>query len=212
MNNTQHSSNELFYFNPEVNCILFYNSRELESIQSFLSSTAEKESVARDKLEKFISELIDRADNAERELVVLKSRSNSSTSGSPKHLPVQLSTRNTADSDGDISCESSIVLSDSSDSQEFLARSKSKSFLPKSKMGIQSSVVPLQQAGIVKQDDSSANLPQKINSNFAGMNSSEMGSKSRNIKKEEVQVLLHAGIDLHDAPNLVNTTDYEQVL
>ncbi|KAJ8317314.1 hypothetical protein KUTeg_005218, partial [Tegillarca granosa] len=138
--------------------------KELESIQSFLSSTAEKESVARDKLEKFISELIDRADNAERELVVLKSRSNSNTSGSPKHLPAQQSVHYTGESDADISHESSIIFSDISDSEESLVRSKTKGVLPDSKMGNQTSVVPLQSAAsdILNEDDSSAYLPQKL--------------------------------------------------
>jgi hypothetical protein len=46
---------------------LYSNFRELQSLKEFLISTAEKESVAREKLEKFISDLIDRADKAEKQ-------------------------------------------------------------------------------------------------------------------------------------------------
>lgn len=42
--------------------------RELETLKQFINITAEKEIVGRQKLEEFISELIDRADRAEREL------------------------------------------------------------------------------------------------------------------------------------------------
>ena len=51
---------------------IFSNFRELQSLKEFLISTAEKESVAREKLEKFISDLIDRADKAEKQLQCLK--------------------------------------------------------------------------------------------------------------------------------------------
>ncbi|XP_061194337.1 uncharacterized protein LOC133202515 [Saccostrea echinata] len=46
--------------------------RELESLRQFINTTAEKETVARKKLEEFISELIDRADRAERELDMMR--------------------------------------------------------------------------------------------------------------------------------------------
>ncbi|XP_076104542.1 uncharacterized protein LOC143073111 [Mytilus galloprovincialis] len=46
--------------------------KELQSLKSFLTTTAEKEAIAREKLEKFISDLIDRADKAEKELLRLK--------------------------------------------------------------------------------------------------------------------------------------------
>lgn len=41
-------------------------------MKTFLTTTAEKEAVAREKLEKFITELIERADRAEKELDALK--------------------------------------------------------------------------------------------------------------------------------------------
>ncbi|XP_052101746.1 uncharacterized protein LOC127735559 [Mytilus californianus] len=46
--------------------------KELQSLKTFLTTTAEKEAIAREKLEKFISDLIDRADKAEKELQHLK--------------------------------------------------------------------------------------------------------------------------------------------
>ncbi|CAC5395562.1 unnamed protein product [Mytilus coruscus] len=46
--------------------------KELQSLKMFLTTTAEKEAIAREKLEKFISDLIDRADKAEKELQYLK--------------------------------------------------------------------------------------------------------------------------------------------
>lgn len=50
--------------------------RELESLKKFINTTAEKEMVGRQKLEEFISELIDRADQAERELDLMRRKSN----------------------------------------------------------------------------------------------------------------------------------------
>uniref|UniRef100_K1QI34 Uncharacterized protein n=1 Tax=Magallana gigas TaxID=29159 RepID=K1QI34_MAGGI len=49
--------------------------RELESLKKFINTTAEKEMVGRQKLEEFISELIDRADQAERELELMRRKS-----------------------------------------------------------------------------------------------------------------------------------------
>lgn len=41
-------------------------------MKKFINTTAEKEMVGRQKLEEFISELIDRADQAERELKLMR--------------------------------------------------------------------------------------------------------------------------------------------
>ncbi|KAL5022592.1 hypothetical protein ScPMuIL_001747 [Solemya velum] len=48
--------------------------KELTSLKKFLQSAAQKEIAARDKLEAFISDLIDRADRAEREVAFLKTQ------------------------------------------------------------------------------------------------------------------------------------------
>lgn len=57
---------------------LYYS--ELQNLKTFLQSTADKERVARQKLEVFIEELIKRAEHAESELHVLKSQSTHSAS------------------------------------------------------------------------------------------------------------------------------------
>lgn len=53
-------------------------SSELHNLKSFLQSTADKERIARGKLEKFIEELISRAESAEAELRTLRSQSTDS--------------------------------------------------------------------------------------------------------------------------------------
>lgn len=72
-----------------------YDGRELESLKQFINTTAKKEVVARTRLEEFISELIDRADRAERELDQMKKTAHNSTDHSTGHstdLPDKVST------------------------------------------------------------------------------------------------------------------------
>ncbi|KAK3095300.1 hypothetical protein FSP39_012966 [Pinctada imbricata] len=52
--------------------------RELDTLKQFISNTAEKEAIARQKLETFINGLISRADQAENELKQVKSQSGTS--------------------------------------------------------------------------------------------------------------------------------------
>ncbi|KAH3855810.1 uncharacterized protein LOC127871097 [Dreissena polymorpha] len=74
---------------------------ELQNLKTFLSETANKERVARAKLETFIENLIDRAEDAEEELKTLKSSSNVSiepntsliTENSVKTLGIESSER-----------------------------------------------------------------------------------------------------------------------
>ncbi|XP_067657513.1 uncharacterized protein [Haliotis asinina] len=67
---------------------------DLQTLQTFLQTTAAKESVARQELEKFIMELIERAEKAEKELRVLKRKvraaSEESQSIGSTHIPVAL--------------------------------------------------------------------------------------------------------------------------
>ena len=53
----------------------------MEALSKFLQTAAAKESVARCKLEAFVTELIDRADLAEKELIRLRGLESSSSSG-----------------------------------------------------------------------------------------------------------------------------------
>ncbi|KAK3597772.1 hypothetical protein CHS0354_006130 [Potamilus streckersoni] len=59
---------------------------ELSSLKKFISQTAEKERVARAKLEKFIGELIDRADKAEKETRTLTRTSDKNSSRSQSYI------------------------------------------------------------------------------------------------------------------------------
>ncbi|XP_046573895.1 uncharacterized protein LOC124281933 [Haliotis rubra] len=67
---------------------------DLQTLQTFLQTTAAKESVARQELEKFITELIERADKAEKELRALKRKvraaSEESQSIGSTHIPAAL--------------------------------------------------------------------------------------------------------------------------
>ena len=53
--------------------------RDVEALSKFLQTAAAKESVARFKLEAFVTELIDRADRAEKELIRLRGLDSSSS-------------------------------------------------------------------------------------------------------------------------------------
>ena len=62
---------------------------QLQELKSFLKDAAEKERTARGKLEKFIGELITRAERAESELKSLKSQSSSTLGGTDNHKEVE---------------------------------------------------------------------------------------------------------------------------
>ncbi|XP_021351661.1 uncharacterized protein LOC110449242 [Mizuhopecten yessoensis] len=81
--------------------------RDIDSLKRFLSSAAEKEVVARSKLEKFISGLINRADKAESELHKLKTRSVSEVDLSRSHTLGDVSDAMESDLDGQWSSQQS---------------------------------------------------------------------------------------------------------